>query len=150
MRLRTLLIVGCFFAFQVVAAPPKPATPAPAKVIKERILHGETISHYSKGTIVRQFTLRPVYGPSDKSTRARLNGQSSIPGPMIGTTRVYGSHIFLIGYKLQLGMDLNYNGASAHIGQASINGILMEVWKPDSKPTVREKCLTSLGDFGYR
>jgi hypothetical protein len=107
-----------------------------------RELHAEATGLHTNGSIVRQIGFQDVRSRDATTVRAKVYGvtrrdaMGPPPGTVIGKTKVYGSTIFLIGHKMLLGQVTKLTAMP--IGQANINGVMMEVWKGGTTPTIEQ------------
>jgi hypothetical protein len=96
------------------------------------------------GSIIRQFSYQPVRSREAKTTRAKVYNVGRPPGAIIRglTAKVYGSTIFLFGHKLLIGQEVTRTKTAEWlampVGQANINGMMMEVWKTGTTPTIAQ------------
>jgi hypothetical protein len=103
-----------------------------------RELQAEATGLHTNGTIVRQFGFQEVHSREAKTVRAKVYGLGEAPGAVIGTTKVYGATLFLYGHKLLLGERVPLRTMAMPVGQANINGVMMEVWKTGTTPTAEQ------------
>ena len=102
-----------------------------------RLIHAEATGLHTNGTIIRLVGLQEVRSRESKSVRAKVYGTGAPSGAIIGSRKVYGATVFLIGHKLLVGQEAPQRMALP-IGQANINGTMMEVWKTGTEATLEQ------------
>jgi hypothetical protein len=98
-------------------------------------VEGTVVGLHTNGSIVQLQAIREVFNrPPPTTVRAKVYGRA--PAGSVNYVKVPGRSIFLFGHKLLLGEDVHVTALP--IGQATVNGAVMEVWKTGTPITAKQ------------